>query len=38
MTNPHPPRMPMLAHRDRATLRQLAEGLPQAVKPVSPLS
>mgnify|MGYP000854895074 CR=1 FL=1 len=31
MTNPHPPRMPMLAHRDRAPLRQLAERLPQAV-------
>lgn len=31
MTNTRPPRTPVVAHRDRATLRQLAERLPQAM-------
>ena len=31
MTSTRPPRTPVVAHRDRATLRQLAERLPQAV-------
>lgn len=31
MTSTHSPRIPVVAHRDRATLRQLAERLPQSV-------